>query len=248
MDILKITIAGNGGCLNNGLPHNAFLMNDHFLIEAPPDIMFSLRTLSIDVKNIDTIFISHLHGDHTFGLPFIIINKWIKSLNDSPQPFLKIIGPQGVDEHVKKITNLAFTKSHPCYEWLEQQVRFNIIHQDNQLEWNSLTLSCFELDHLIETYGFFLARGNNTFFAYIADTKWCKQVESILEAKPNIVFIDMNGGVGNIHISLDEVREKGVLLTGDSTVYYGMHLSEEFEPIDDIIKCAKQGEEILIQF
>jgi hypothetical protein len=60
--------------------------------------------------------------------------------------------------------------------------------------------------------------------------------------------MDMNGGDRNVHISLHEVREKGIPLTGSETVYYGIHLADEFEHADEPIKCAKQGEEIIIQY
>ena len=59
MGAITITILGNGGCLNTGLPYNAFVFNDTLLVEAPPDIMLSLQTVGVALDEIDTIFISH---------------------------------------------------------------------------------------------------------------------------------------------------------------------------------------------
>lgn len=38
MKPITITILGNGGGLNQGLPYNAFLINENLLVEAPPDV------------------------------------------------------------------------------------------------------------------------------------------------------------------------------------------------------------------
>jgi len=245
---LKITILGNGGCINDGLPYNSFLVNGNFLIETPPDIMLSLKTLDQDIDLIDTIFISHLHGDHTFGLPFLIINKWMKSGQERMRTPLTILGPNGIEPYVKKITEYAFTTANPCYEWLEQNVTFSTIRSDVAMPFKNLKLSCFGLRHVIKSYGFFLENRHETVFSYIADTTWCRQVEKILERRPQIVFIDMNGGDSNYHISPEEVIEKGLPITQGETTYYGMHLAEEFGHHGAHIQCGKQGEEIVIQY
>ncbi len=246
--MLNITILGNGGCLNTGLPYNAFLLGENFLVESPPDIMLSLNQLKCDLDPIDTIFVSHLHGDHTFGLPFVIINKWIRNYKYGIQSSLEIIGPRGIEEYVKKITAYAFTASNPCYDWMEKQVVFREIRHNDDMVRENTRLSWMRLQHVVETYGFVLEANKEAIFAYIADTKWCHQVEQIFARKPRIVFVDMNGGDPNIHMSLNEVIEKGLPLGEGQTVYYGMHLAEEFDTTYPCIKCAKPGDKITILY
>jgi len=210
--------------------------------------MLSLTALHRDIDLIDTVFISHLHGDHTFGLPFLIINKWMKSEQERMRNPLTILGPNGIEPYVKKITEYAFTTANPCYEWLEQNITFSTIQSDVAIPFKNLKLSCFGLRHVIKSYGFLLENGHETVFSFIADTTWCRQVEKILERRPQIVFIDMNGGDPNVHTSLEEVIEKGLPITQGKTTYYGMHLAEEFEHHGAHIQCGKQGEEVIIQY
>jgi len=101
---------------------------------------------------------------------------------------------------------------------------------------------------MVETYGFVIEAKKEVIFAYIADTKWCHQVEQILTRKPKIVFADMNGGDPNIHMSLNEVIEKGLPLSEDQTMYYGMHLAQEFDPAHPRVKCAKPGDKITVLY
>lgn len=245
---IKINILGNGGCLNNGLPYNSFIIDDKILVEAPPDIMLSLKTVGFDVEAVEAVFISHLHGDHTFGLPFLIINKWVKSLEGGTGAPLAVLGPKGIEPYVKTLTECAFTKAHPCYEWLEKNVEFDTIRTDAANPLNALSLTCFRLKHIVETYGFSIENHHETIFSYIADTSWCNQVERILARTPRVIIMDMNGGEPHVHISLDQVIEKGLPLTKDKSIYYGMHLSDEFENDGPNIRCGKQGEEIVIRF
>ncbi len=248
MNRLKITILGNGGCLNNGLPYNSFVIDGKVLIEAPPDLMPSLHTVRVDVDDIEAVFISHLHGDHTFGLPFLIINKWMKSLTGAAGSPLVILGPSGIESYVEKITEYAFTKAHPCYQWLEQNILFDTIRTDGAIPLKTLSLTCFKLKHIVETFGFSIENHHDTIFSYIADTSWCNQVERILARTPKVIIMDMNGGEPRVHISLDQVIEKGLPLTKDKSVYYGMHLADEFEDHGPNIQCGRQGAEIVIPY
>jgi len=246
--MLKITILGNGGCLNTGLLHNAFLMGENMLVESPPDIMFSLNRQKCDFDAIDTVFISHLHGDHTFGAPFVIINKWRRYFELGIQSSLEIIGPRGIEAYIRQITEYAFTTKNPCYRWMEDQVVFREIKNNDDMALGNTRLSWVLLQHVVETYGFVIETDKEVIFAFIADTKWCPQVEQILSRRPKIVFTDMNGGDPNIHMSLDEVVEKGLPLSGNHTVYYGTHLDQEFYPTHPHIKCAKPGDTITILY
>jgi len=242
---MKIKILGNGGCLNNGLPHHSFIIDDSFLLEAPPDIMNSLNSFKIGIESIDTIFISHLHGDHTFGIPFIIINQWFKSVQNNVDCSFTLIGPKGIKKHVLAITEHAFDRSHPCVKWLEDNVIFSTIDSDAEISVNEKAISFFDLIHIENTYGLLYRDNGEALFAYIADTIWCQQVENVLKLTPRTVLMDMNGG--GMHISLGDVIEKGLPITGECSAIYGSHLSDEFESPNEFIKCAKPGEEILIE-
>jgi hypothetical protein len=246
MSNLELKIIGNGGCLNNGLPYNSFIINDDFLVEVPPDIMLSIHNLGIDINPINTIFISHLHGDHTFGIPFLIISKWILSAGKNHKNTVLIYGPEGIEAHVFQLIESAFSIHHPCFQWSKNVLQFVVIDENTSFIYNGYCVSFFELEHVKFTYGLKLTNDSVNLFSYIADSCWCHNIESILNEKPKIVLIDMNG-VNNVHISRDEVIEKGLSITGKSTLFYGTHLFELFENVDQYIHCAKTGQVIKVK-
>ena len=49
---------------------------------------------ALDIKNLNTAFVTHLHSDHTIGYPDLILTPWVMGRN---QP-LEIYGPEGICE------------------------------------------------------------------------------------------------------------------------------------------------------
>ena len=183
MPCLTIRIIGNGGCLNTGLPYNACLIDNRFLLETPPDIMLSLQQLGVDYNAIDTIFISHLHGDHTFGLPFFMIQKWMAALESETKIPVTVLGPSGIESYMKNLIEAAFSRIHPCCSWFEDHFTFQVIDDHSKMTWNGLECSFFPVEHFIETYGISMAHNHRNLFAYTADTRWCASVELMLAKK-----------------------------------------------------------------
>ena len=110
---LTLNILGCGSALpsiSNFMPSQVLShFNKNFLIDCGEGTQFQLKKYNIKVSNIDYIFISHLHGDHFFGL-FGLISSYNLCNRERD---LKIFGPKGLKEiidcqfRVSK-TNLKF--------------------------------------------------------------------------------------------------------------------------------------------
>ena len=98
------------GTGNAFLPHqryHSFLIFDgKHIIDAPPTALLSLRREGISPADIETIFITHLHGDHVFGLPFLLLEKKYISDREGKRP-LTIVGSSGVKERLAQLCGLA---------------------------------------------------------------------------------------------------------------------------------------------
>ena len=92
---------------------------------------------------IERIFISHLHGDHLFGLPGLICSR---SMAGNIQP-LTIYGPQGVKEYVE--TSLRLSGS-----WTDFPLEIVEIRAGKILDDGLRQVTAYPLDHPVECYGF----------------------------------------------------------------------------------------------
>ena len=101
-----------------------------------------LRT-NIKPRKIEKIFISHLHGDHIFGLPGLLSSR---SFQGGEEPII-IYGPAGLENYVR--TSLQVTKTRLAYPLQFVELSEGIIFKDKQF-----TVECMLLDHGIDSYGF----------------------------------------------------------------------------------------------
>jgi ribonuclease BN (tRNA processing enzyme) len=243
---MRILVLGNGGAINDGLPYNSFLVDGILLCETPPDIMFSLHRHAINVSAIKTIYVSHLHGDHTFGLPFLLLSAFHAHYQHDRLSSYTVVGPQGLEQAAEDLIVGAFTARHPCFEWMKQFCTFVEIDTSSEpVLLQGYRTSIYRLDHLDPTLGFSLTNGEGTVeFAYIADTRWCAAIQNVLEDHPRVVLVDLNGQDSDrrpIHLSMRDLREKALPITGEHTTYYGTHLQREFQSTLPHVKCARPG-------
>lgn len=101
-----------------------------------------LRT-NIRPRKIEKIFITHLHGDHIFGLPGLISSR---SFQGGMEP-LEIYGPVGIKQFVLNALKISQTRLAYSLKFIE--VTPGVVFSDSQF-----TVTCELLDHGIESYGY----------------------------------------------------------------------------------------------
>ena len=122
------------------------IKNHLFLIDCGEGTQVQLRKNKIKFSRIKHIFISHLHGDHFFGLPGLI--STFRLLGRDKE--LHIHGPKGIKEAITLLMRLG--NSWTNYPLLFHELESNepqIIFEDENVE-----VTTIPLDHRIYTNGF----------------------------------------------------------------------------------------------
>lgn len=94
--------------------------NDYFLIDCGEGTQYRLLENKIRVNRLKAIFISHLHGDHYFGLFGLLNSLSLASRKEE----LYLFGPEGLDE----ILTTLFKYSHTV---LSYPLHFQSLDPDN---------------------------------------------------------------------------------------------------------------------
>lgn len=62
-----------------------------YLVDAGPGVVRRAAAAGLDVKRLDRVFLTHLHSDHTVGLPDLLLTPWVLE-REAP---LEVFGPAG---------------------------------------------------------------------------------------------------------------------------------------------------------
>ncbi|MGO4919691.1 ribonuclease Z [Maribacter spongiicola] len=122
-------------------------INNHMvLIDCGEGTQVELRRHKIKFSRINHIFISHLHGDHFFGLPGFI--STMRLLGREKE--LHVYGPKGIKEAITLLLKLGDS-------WTNYPLLFHeLSSKDSELvfEDTKITVTTIPLDHRIYTNGF----------------------------------------------------------------------------------------------
>ena len=117
-----------------------------FLIDCGENTQIQLRKFGIKFSRIKNIFISHLHGDHFYGLVGLI--STFRLLGRESE--LNIYGPKGIKEIIT--LQLNYAKSWTNYNLIFHELTSS--KSEVVFENNKLVISTIPLNHRVYTNGF----------------------------------------------------------------------------------------------
>jgi ribonuclease BN (tRNA processing enzyme) len=101
--MLEVQFIGTGDAFcSGGRRNSAILLREGgrtLLLDCGPTTLLGLKTLGIDPREIDAIAISHFHGDHCGGAPFMMLDYIFENPRSTP---LEIVGPPGIEEFTQR--------------------------------------------------------------------------------------------------------------------------------------------------
>ena len=128
------------------------IKNHLFLIDCGEGTQVQLRKNKIKFSKIEHVFISHLHGDHFYGLIGLISTfSLLNRLND-----LHIYGPKGIKEII--LLQLKYSKSYTGYALF-----FHELENENSeiiFENDKVIVTTIPLNHRVYTNGFLFKEKN----------------------------------------------------------------------------------------
>ena len=142
---MKLHILGCGDAFGSGgRNQSAYLVEAGdrlFLLDCGPTTLLAMKRAGIDPGRLDAVFISHLHGDHFGGLPFLFIEFLHQRPRAKP---LHIAGPPQTEEKVSQLFQLMYggsaAKELP-------PVRFHIFEPDQRAMVEGIQVLPFRVPH-----------------------------------------------------------------------------------------------------
>lgn len=146
--MLALTILGNNSAIPafGRNPTAQVLQNDDeaFLIDCGEGTQLQMSKYKIKKSKISHIFISHLHGDHYFGLIGLLTSMSLLSRTQD----LHIYAPPALKQIID--LHLEVADSHLCYT-----LYFHPLGDEGEIaNTKKMTIDCFKVKHRIDCWGF----------------------------------------------------------------------------------------------
>src|SRR5262245_46921886 len=109
---MRLTIVGSGDAFGSGGRFNTCFWLDTakgtLLVDCGASSLVALNARKLDHRRVDGILLSHLHGDHFGGLPFLLLDAQFLTRRERP---LLIAGPPGTRARLDQAIEVFFPRA-----------------------------------------------------------------------------------------------------------------------------------------
>lgn len=213
---MKLTVLGCGDAFaSSGRFNTAFLLEQDghkVLLDCGASTLIRLKQLGLPVDEIHHIVITHFHGDHYGGLPFLVLSNRLEYQRQYP---LHIIGPEGIRERVYQLQEALYPGTTAMLDELD--IRWRSYTDAHWLTLDTVEVYARPVTHAppASPHGVKIKIGNKV-IGFSGDTEWDDHLIDLSEGT-DVFILECNflehRGPG--HLSYREIEEKLPLLKSD---------------------------------
>jgi ribonuclease BN (tRNA processing enzyme) len=175
---MRVTILGSGDAFGaGGRFHSAYLTEVEgatFLLDCGPSILQSAKQVSWDLGKLDAVLLTHLHGDHFGGVPFLFMEYKYETPRSRP---LAIYGPEGTRRRIELLFSALYEKS--ASEPLPFPVEYHELTPGQAVRLGEAEVTAVPVHHVPELTAFgYRVQVQGRTFLYSGDTAWTEELAS----------------------------------------------------------------------
>jgi ribonuclease BN (tRNA processing enzyme) len=246
MEKVEIQFLGTGDAFGSGGRFQACIQvqtgDFRFLLDCGASALVSMKRFGVDPSGIDLVLLSHLHGDHFAGIPFLILDgQFSRRLRP-----LMVAGPPGVEQRVREAMEVLFPGSSKVER--KFKLGFTELKEGITDSFMGLAVTPYAVIHPSGalSYALRLKCGKKD-IAYSGDTEWTENL--IAAAHGADLFISecyYFGRKVNYHLNYQDLKEQKERLGCRRLIL--THMSEDMlsrlESLD--LEWAEDGMKIVV--
>jgi ribonuclease BN (tRNA processing enzyme) len=218
---MKLKIIGCGDAFGSGGRfHSCYLLDTsqgRLMLDCGANSPLALKRAGIAISSVDAIVISHCHGDHYGGLPFLFIDRMF--VERGPKP-LEIIGPPGIARRTAELSEALYPSllSGPK----EFEIRYRELEPGQANLWRGVSIAAYAVDHFSGSPSLALAISDGgKRFSFSGDSGWCGEVIEagrgadlyLIECTTYSTITGMHLDYRTLSANFDRIGAKRYLLT-----------------------------------
>jgi ribonuclease BN (tRNA processing enzyme) len=175
---MKLTVIGCGDAFNSGGRfHSCYLLDTshgRFMLDCGANSPLALKRAGVSLDTVDAVVVSHCHGDHFGGVPFLVLERMF--VQRGPKP-LEIIGPKGIERRTMDLMEALYPTIASAPRAFE--IQFREIEPGSPLP-RGVEISAFEVEHFSGAPSLALSIADSgKRFSFSGDSSWC---DGVIEA------------------------------------------------------------------
>jgi len=173
--VVRVTVLGSGDAFGSGgRLHSAYLIEAPprtFLLDCGPSILQSLKQNGRDPGAIDFVLLSHMHGDHFGGVPYLFMEYRYEEPRSRP---LTVYGPPGTERRVRGLFGALY--EHIASEPLPFAVRYEELKPGAGRTIDGVRVLPFAVPHVqeLQAFAYRIEVGGKTIL-YSGDSAWTEE-------------------------------------------------------------------------
>jgi len=220
--------------------HSAYLVEAPactFLLECGPSVLQGLKRAGVDTGRIDFALLSHLHGDHFGGVPFLFLEYVYENPRTRP---IEIVGPPGTELRCRALHEALYQRI--AHEEAPYAVRYREL-EPTPVTIQGVRIAPFVVPHADELtcFGYRIDVGGRSIL-FSGDTGWTEEL--VTRARGVDLFLcecTTYETQLHLHLSYPEIARRAAEFGCRRLVL--THLgSEPLAHLDELrIECAVDG-------
>lgn len=169
---LRLTCVGTGDAFGSGGRLNSCYhlqqQQRQLLLDCGSSSLIGLQRCGLRPVDVGAVIVSHLHGDHFGGIPYLLLEGKYVSQRRAP---LTLVGPAALQQRVEATLNALYPGV--LEDGLGFSVNYLTLDPERILEIEGFQLSCYQMRHgrSAEVYGLRVATSGKI-LSYTGDTEW----------------------------------------------------------------------------
>jgi ribonuclease BN (tRNA processing enzyme) len=170
-DVVRVHFVGSGDAFGSGGRFQTCIRvtsgGRAVLVDCGATSLAALRAQGVDPQAVDAVAITHLHGDHFGGLPFLILDGQF-ARRTAP---LRVAGPPGIGARLAATMEALFPGSSQVSRRFEVQI--SELRPGSTIDLGVMRLRCWQVIHESGAPPLALrVEDGRASFAYSGDTEW----------------------------------------------------------------------------
>lgn len=254
MSSLALTVLGTGDAFGSGgHPYSSYLLEaaaPHgdsvraLLVDCGPTALPMLKGMGYGMEKIDVLLLTHLHGDHIAGVPFLFLEYQYNTKRNRP---LTVAGPPGTEE----ICESLFENCYPGAaerNGRKFEVRYQVLAEGETADVEGIRVQAERVVHgsHVIPYGYRIEWEGKT-IGWSGDTEWTEALTRLAGGTDLFICECFTTGreipghlsVEKLQQEVHRLRTKRLLLT-----HMGDDVREKIAGGNTSLEAARDGQRI----